>query len=272
MTESLLPVRGYPREDRRLQVWLTVPYLFGSLVMTGIYATLVPLDVPVLLVVFVTLVVVSTLVVLLISALATLRRLPTLEQDQWRGIEVETVRGWPGEWWTFLTLYAVQSATLLAVAVLGFRAGGEWAWGAAVASALGVWIGGWVLMAVIGRRHNEALSVGNSMVFHRANWGSETCSLASVTGAEPGVSGKVLIIESGTPVNRVVSPWPWPGKPPSAPNQMKVKTSLMGHSAQDLAAWLRTQVPSLGEPEPDQQHEEPSVFGRLRRRFGGRGR
>lgn len=127
---------------------------------------------------------------------------------------------------------------------------------------------------MVGRRHNEALSVGAGRIIHRARWGSESCALDSVVGIDLWVRGAHILVECREPVERTVSPWPWPwpGKPNADPHEIKIKTSLMGHSAEDLAAWLSSQVPGMREPGPDQQHEEPSIIGGLRRRFGGRGR
>lgn len=122
---STLPVRRFSARERRSEVLLTLPFLFGAVMMTSLYAVVAPRDVPVLMLVFAASGVMTGLLVALVVAFATLRRLPTVEEEEWRGASVATVRGWAGEWRILLAFQAVSGVAILLCAGLGFVAGGS---------------------------------------------------------------------------------------------------------------------------------------------------
>ena len=202
MNGSAPPVRLFSARERRREIGILLPGLLSAvLIAVGAWA-FDPFGVPVLTVAYCAVIAMLVLLVGLVVAFATLRRLPTVTQNESGPAAGATIHAWRGQWWVMTAFRAVMGGALIAGAALGLREGGDLALLAMPAGALGVWILGNPLLIVLGRRHNESLSVGTGRLVHRASWGSESCPLAVVTGVEPSLSDRRLVITSRDPLDR----------------------------------------------------------------------
>lgn len=169
-------------------------------------------------------------------AMATTRRLPTVRRVRLDGTPALAVRAWPGEWWYAVTLDAGLVVAAGTLAGLGLAAGG-WLVPSLLVGVFGLYFAARLLLAVVGRRRNEAIWLTATEVVHDASWGRERVRREQVTRVRPAIGSAQVVLEIEEPARRAVCPRAWRhGRPEDA--RIVVDCSWMGLEAADLARWL----------------------------------
>lgn len=169
------------------------------------------------------------------------RQLPPLRWERREGRDVASVHAWPGDWWHANVLDLGLGLLGATLAVMGVRAGRDWLVAGLVVGVVGAWFAVRVLLAVLGRRHNEALHVTGDAVVHESARGTARCARDQVVTVR--ARGESLVLLSATPVEVTACPRPWRlRRGRGTARTMVVDCSLMGHEARDLARWLESVV------------------------------
>lgn len=186
--------------------------------------------------------------IVLVLALVGTRQLPTAEplvRDGKKGFEVHA---WRGDWWHAVALDVGLGITGVVICVLGLRAGSDWFLGSLIVGALGAWFLVRALLAVGGRRRNEAFLLLDDYIVHSTPAGWSGCPRSSVQMVRGRGNAVVLILEAPAVVTEC--PALWRGSRRIATDSMVVRCSMMGHTAEDLADWLQDALGLNAEGEP----------------------
>ncbi|WP_328527393.1 hypothetical protein OG984_16585 [Nocardioides sp. NBC_00368] len=194
--------------------------------------------------------VVITLV--LVLALVVTRQMPTVEPHVHDGKAGFEVHAWRGDWWHAIGLDLGLGTAGVVICVLAVRAGSDWLLGALVVGTLGAWFLIRALLAVVGRRRNEALLFLDDYVIHRTPAGWSGCPGSSVQAVRGRGNAVVLILDSPAVVTEC--PALWRGSRRIAADSMVVRCSMMGHTAEALADWLQDALGLNADGEPQQPH------------------
>lgn len=236
-TPQAVPFRG--REKWGEVVGNLFLAALGSL-LAWVAFTQVPADVaPVRVAAWFTVLAVGITIVLALT-LAGTRQLPTVESCVHDGEKGFEVHAWRGDWWHALALDLGLGIAGLVICVLGFRAGGDWFLGAVIVGALGAWFLVRALLAVVGRRRNEAFLLLDDYIVHNTPAGWAGCPRSSVQKVRGRGNAVVLILEPSAVVTEC--PAPWRGSRRIAADSMVVRCSMMGHTAEGLADWLQQEL------------------------------
>lgn len=187
--------------------------------------------------------------IVLILALVGTRQLPMVEslvRDGKKGFEVHA---WRGDWWHAVALDLGLGTAGVVICVLGLRAGSDWFLGALIVGALGAWFLVRALLAVGGRRRNEALLLLNDYIVHNTPAGWSGCPRSSVQMVRGRGNAVVLILKAPAVVTEC--PALWRGSRRIAADSMVVRCSMMGHTAEGLAEWLQDAL-GLSTDQPRQ--------------------
>jgi hypothetical protein len=186
--------------------------------------------------------------IVLVLALAGTRQLPVVEprvRDGKKGFEVHA---WRGDWWHAVTLDLGLGTAGVVICVMGLRADSDWFLGSLIVGALGTWFLTRALLAVGGRRRNEALLLLDDYIIHNTPAGWSGCPRSSVQMVRGRGNAVVLILESPAAVTEC--PALWRGSRRLTTDSMVVRCSMMGHTAEALADWLRDALGLNAEVEP----------------------
>lgn len=181
-------------------------------------------------------------------ALAGTRQLPTVQPYVRDGKDGFEVHAWRGDWWHAFALDLGLGTAGAVICVLGFRASGDWILGALIVGALGAWFLVRALLAVSGRRRNEALLVLDDYIVHSTPAGWSGCPRSSVQLVRGRGNAVVLILESPAVVTEC--PALWRGRRRIAADSMVVRCSMMGHTAESLANWLQDELGLNADGDP----------------------
>lgn len=186
--------------------------------------------------------------IVLVLALIGTRQLPTVEPHVRDGKEGFEVHAWRGDWWHAVALDFGLGAAGVVICVLGFRAGSDWFLGALIVGAIGAWFLVRVVLAVTGRRRNEAFLLLDDYIVHSSPAGWSGCPRSSVQVVRRRGNAVVLILESPAVVTEC--PAMWRGRRRIAADSMVVRCSMMGHTAEALADWLQDELGLNAEGGP----------------------
>lgn len=175
--------------------------------------------------------------IILVLTLVGTRQLPILEPYVRDGKEGFEIHAWRGDWWHAIALDLGLGATGVVICVLGVRAGSDWFLGALIAGAIGAWFLVRGVLAVTRRRRNEAFLLLDDYIVHSSPAGWSGCPRSSVQVVRGRGNAVVLILESPAVVTEC--PALWRGRRRIAADSMVVRCSMMGHTAEGLADWLR---------------------------------
>ncbi|TQL70280.1 hypothetical protein FB381_4209 [Nocardioides albertanoniae] len=173
-------------------------------------------------------------------ALVGTRQLPTVEPCVYDGKNGVEVHAWRGDWWHAVALDLGLGIGGVVICVLGFRAGSDWALGAVIVGAIGAWFLARALLAIGGRRRNEALVLLDDYIVHNTPAGWAGCPRSAVQIVRGRGNAVVLMLESPAVVTEC--PAPWRGSRRIAADSMVVRCSMMGHTAEGLADWLQQEL------------------------------
>lgn len=184
----------------------------------------------------------STALLLVMAAanLAT-KQLPTLSSSEVEGQPVVGVKGWQVPWWPRVASNVADTVGLVLLGVLGLREGGEWTPFAVLVLLVAIWPAGRVVLALLGRRHSDALWVGADEVLGYDGHGSYRCSRGDVVKVIGGTESDTVIVVASH-VERRPCPRPWAGRRRWADDELGLDCTLTAHDPEGLAAWLRTQI------------------------------
>jgi len=186
---------------------------------------------------------VATTVVLACVAAAT-SQLPTLDEARIGGERALAVRSWPASWWHSALLDLGLAAAGLALAAAGASAGGDWGIVAVILGLVGLWFLVRVALVVSGRRRRPGLWLTDDEVVVDARAGRARVGRASVRRVS--ARGRRLVVVLDHDAAWDLCPRPWR----SALGRLDVLVldcTEIGHRADDLAAWLATEL-GIGRP------------------------
>lgn len=177
-------------------------------------------------------------------ALLLARQLPTARETVLDGQPAVLLRAWRGTWWFDLFLDTGIGALGLTLGVLGLLEGGEWVPWSVLALLAGAWFLARPILAMLGRRHNEALWVSAEEVVHDTSWGRERCRRSDIDRVIRLLDSSTLIIVVDGQITRELCPRPWRPRPRKRMDNIAVDCSLMGHDTGELIAWLQEGLPT----------------------------
>lgn len=180
-------------------------------------------------------------------ALLLTRQLPAGREATLDGEPAVVFRAWRPQWW-------FEVATDVGLGLLGgvlfglaATASPEWLLWGFLPLLVGLWFLARAGLALVGRRHDEALWITQREVVHDTAWGRERCARADVTDVVEFEEHDRLIIVSRAPVQRDLCPRPWRRAVVRVrDDDMGVDCSLMGHTNHELVRWLQETIPAGG--------------------------
>ncbi|QGG41768.1 hypothetical protein [Aeromicrobium yanjiei] len=185
----------------------------------------------------------TVLTVALAVALAATGRLPTVDRVDLDGEEARGVESWPWQWRYDLVIDLGLGAALLTVAGIGLVEGGSWLVPSVAVGLVGIWFLVRAILSASGRRRNEALWLTSSELVHDTVNGRERCGRASVTRVAAIDQYVVADIEGRTRHQPAPPPRPWRRRRRlDNPRTVVFDTTLTGHTPQQMADWLRTEL------------------------------
>lgn len=110
----------------------------------------------------------------------------------------------------------------------------------------GVWLLARPVLAVMGRRHNEALWVTADEVVHDTSWGRERCARSDVVNVMQVLDLPRLLIVVDGPITKELCPRPWRPRRRRRrfDDDMAVDCSMMGHDTGELVSWMQETLPA----------------------------
>lgn len=168
-------------------------------------------------------------------------QLPTVSSSEIDGQTVVGVRGWRLPWWPRVVSNVADTVALVLIGVLGLLEGGEWAPFAVLALVVAIWPAGRVVLALLGRRHSDALWVSADEVLGFDGHGSYRCSRGDVVKVIGGTESDTVIVVA-TRVHRRPCPRPWAGRRRWADDELGLDCTVTAHDPEGLATWLRAEL------------------------------
>ncbi|AWB92627.1 hypothetical protein [Aeromicrobium chenweiae] len=182
------------------------------------------------------------------AALAGVGQLPTLHAASVDGDEGRGVEAWPWEWRYDLALDLGLGIVLVVVAAIGAAAGNGWLAPSVVVALAAAWFLVRVGLSLSGRRRNEALWLTRGDLVHDTVNGRGRCGRDHVTRVS--TIDRFVIADVDTATTQKLPPRPWRRRRRlNDPRTMVFDTSMTGHTPEQIADWLRTEL-RLEDPRP----------------------
>ncbi|SKB02609.1 hypothetical protein SAMN06295879_3563 [Agreia bicolorata] len=176
-------------------------------------------------------------------ALAITRQMPTVERGIVDGSPAQGVRAWRGER-LFDTGFDLGLGGVAAVlTAMGLVAGGEWVVPSLLVAAVGAWFAVRAVLSTVGPRREEALWLTDDRLVHYSKRGRESCERGQIQLVRA-MNDMVMILVDG-PIDRHLVPLPWRLRRPAhklREHTMWFRIEHVGHSADQLATWLQTEL------------------------------
>ncbi|MEU0313444.1 hypothetical protein [Nocardioides sp. NPDC006273] len=176
----------------------------------------------------------------LIVALVLTKHLPTIRERNVDGVRRLEVHAWSGDRWHAIALDTALACGGLIVAVFGLQTGSDWALASLGIGLGGIWFLGRVLLAAFGRRRNERIVLLDEYIVHSSALGRSRSLRSAVQDVR--ARGNAVFVTLRSPAAVYECPGLWRGSRQIPTDIIVIKCSMMGHTANGLAQWLRSEL------------------------------
>lgn len=168
------------------------------------------------------------------------RSFPTLQSTTLDGQPAVGIRSWWGAWGFSWAADALLALLGLGAIVVDVMTGSRNLVVTIPAALFGAWLAIRLVLYAIGAKRMEAVWLTRESLIHERRSGVEVAPLSTITSVEVAL-GRVLVRTSVPPQQRLC-PRLWRSN--TADKSIVIAAATMGHSAEDIAEWIRDAVPS----------------------------